>query len=603
MTPKLTQNLQVIATRFPEVFEELKTQVHSNPDAFTCAQFLESIYGSLGREDLLNRWLKAAPLSKLRVVVTTGFGDGSHIRKLLESIPSSSCVCTIECDPAMLLSVLCETDVSTLLANPRFILLTPFCYREIITRLNLELIGIESASTFLYAPVYNRSPDLYKNVIAIVLRQLTTRWNQIKTDVENAEIVFENSIKNLSEIQFGSEIFSLYKIFENKPLILVGAGPSLDESFEFLKRAQGKAIIAVVNSAYRAVVKHGIKPDITVAVDPKEGTFRGYQGTDTSHPVLICTYLVYPKVPLLFPDRVFPLSSYNFLISLLRRVLKLQEEPGIVGDGTVSSTVVNLAAFFGCNEVYLVGQDMAISRSGRIHTTDSFYTDDGSNQCDLSTCKWIDGNNGEKVPVEAKLYAYLKIFENQVSHNNSIQFYNLAREGSRIHGAPYITFEQANSQLCKLPTVSYHDQLLDKLQSSRFPKNTFLAAMYFFERYLEFLNTTLQPMMSFAVKGEIQIDCQNLQLSDPALQSTPIGQAHQGILKQFTENPLFTSLLVEGRSKREYFDFICAEEEWSLISDLNAPVKQALPQAWALVEGILFQIEIIEDHLIKATND
>lgn len=109
--------------------------------------------------------------------------------------------------------------------------------------------------------------------------------------------------------------------------------------------------------------------------------------------------------------------------------------------------------------------------------------------------------------------------------------------------------------------------------------------------------------MRFAVQGEIQIEYQNLRLSDPAFQSTPIGQAHQEILQQFKENPLFTSLLVEGRSKREYFDFICAEEEWSLISDLNAPVKQALPQTWALVEGILFQIEIIETHLIKAKND
>lgn len=599
MTPELTKNLQVLAPRFPEVFEELKGLVYAVPEQQVCSQFLDDIYGSSGRDALLDRWCRNAPDSKLRVIITSGFGDGNHIRALMNVIPGSSCVCVLECDPVMLLANLHYLDVSDLFSNPRFILLTPFCYREIIARLNLELIGVESASTFLYSPIYRRSPELYSNVISIVLRQLTTRWNQIKTDVQNAETVFTNSIENFSNLHFASDVLALHKVFEGKPLVLVGAGPSLDESFDFLKHASGKAVIAVVNSAYRAVVNQGIQPDITVAVDPKEGTLQGYQGTDTSESILACTYSVYPKVPLLFKDRVFPLASHNFLITLLRKLLNLQEEPGIVGDGTVSSTVVNLAAFFGCSEVYLVGQDMAVRKDGQFHNTDSFYHDKQQNRVSLSVCKWVEGNNGGKVPVEDKLFAYLKIFENQVSAYHTIRFFNLAREGAKIHGASYLGIEQAISQIKTYPDYPFHQELMDKQNASRLPETLFDGALFFFQRYFDFLNSLIKPLMQYCVKAEIHPELCDIKLSDPEFQKTPFAEAHQEILKLFNENPLFTSILVEGRSKREYFDFICAEEEWSLISDLSASVKRTLPQSWALVEGIIFQIETIENHLLK----
>ena len=599
MTPELTTNLQVIATRFPEVFEELKGLAYAIPDSQSRDRFLNDIYGVPDRDALIDRWSGLAPTTRLRVVLTSGFGDGSHIRKLLEKLPNSSTVCVLECDPAMLLAVLQDRDLSTLLNDPRFVLLTPFCYRDIIARLNLELIGIESASTFLYAPIHQRSPELYNNVISVVLRQLSTRWNQLKTDVDNAEIVFTNTIENFSRLGFASNVLALHNLFEGKPLILVGAGPSLDESMDFLKSVTGKAVIAVVNSAYRAVVNQGIRPDLTVAVDPKEGTLRGYRDTDTSKAILVCTYLVYPEVPPLFGNRVFPLSSYNFLMTLLRKLLNLPEEPGIVGDGTVSSTIVNLAAFMGCKEIYLVGQDMAVRKDGRMHNKDSFYSDIGADRVSLSACKWVDGNHGEKVPVEEKLFAYLKIFEDQISSLHSIRFFNLAREGAKVHGASYLEYDQALARIESLPECSFHEILEEKLQASRMSENLFRGALMFFKRYSEFIEPLIEVLMHYCVHAEMHTEIQHLKPSDPELKDTPLASAYAEILRFFKDNPLFTSILVEGRTKREYHDFICTEEEWSLITDTSASILQTLPQAWAIVEGSIFQLETIQRYLLE----
>ena len=278
MTPELKQNFQIIAERFPEVIQELKTHAHTFADPAHTALYRKKVYGKAA-DSTIQRWLKAADTQELRITVTVGFGDGSHLERLLEVLPNSSRVCLIECDPSLFLGFLNQRDYSELLSNPRFILTTPFCYREIITRLNIEMIAVESAASFLYAPIYNLNPELHQNVVGMVMRQLTTRWNQVKTDVEHAEIVFENSLQNLQQIGFGSDISGFREMFKDHPFILVGAGPSLDDSLDFLRAIQGKAIIGVVNSAYRALHNAGITPDLTVAVDPKEGDVSRIQGT------------------------------------------------------------------------------------------------------------------------------------------------------------------------------------------------------------------------------------------------------------------------------------------------------------------------------------
>ncbi len=598
MTPELTNNLQAIAARFPEVFEELKGQVYTQPSVEAVAHFLDTVYGRQDRDKVFKRWIRLCPQASFHVVVTTGLGDGSHLTQLLDHLPTSTRLCVIEADTSMLLGVLQNKDIASLLNDPRLILLTPFCYREIIQRLNLELIGVDSAAQFIYTPIFETNSGLYRNMMDTVMRQLTIRWNQLKTDITNADAVFSNTIKNLATHQLGSEISALQNLFKDRPFILVGAGPSLDDSIEFLKAAQNKAIIAVVNSAYRAVVNKGILPDITVAVDPYEGTLRGYEKSDTSHPILISTYLVFPEVPKRFKDKVFPLSSYNFLMTVLRKVLNLPEESNIVGDGTVSSTVVNLAAYMGCNQVYLVGQDMAVKTDGQIHTKDSFYTDDNQNSVDTEKCQWLPGNHGELVPVEEKLHAYHRIFENQVSHYTDIQFFNLAKTGAKIHGAPYIELDIAIERIREYPPHPYHTLLSERVKAAKVPESMADAARFFFQKYQQFLETLLPTLMRFAVKVEI------------ATHETPTGspwsktseQQRDQILNLMQQNPLFTMLLSEGRTKKEYHDFIRNEEPWKLITDDSATPEELLPQVWALVEGSLFQKQVIDDYLLKHSN-
>ncbi len=592
MTPELTRNLQVIAQRFPSFFEELKSHTVSRPDRDAHLRFLEEIYPPENSSRVLDTWLTDAPIDKRRIIVTSGFGDGRHLEKLLQSLPTTSRIAVVEADLGMFLATIEHNDKSELLKNRRILLLSPFSYRETIKNLNEELIGIQSSVTHVFGPIFKRSDRLYQQVLTTVNRELSNRWNQLTTDVDNAEINFQNTLENLSLFGFGSQIGSLYMSFKDKPLILVAAGPSLDESFDFLKNVKRKAAIAVVNSAYRAVVNNGIIPDFTVAVDPKEGTFRGYEGTNTNETALVCSYIVYPEVSKTFEGRIFPLSSHNVLISRLFQVLNLKVDPGIIGDGTVSSTVVNLAAFMGCSEIYLLGQDMAVRPDGQTHTKDSFYTDDGKNRIDTKKCRWVESNCGESVPVEEKLYAYLRIFENQVSNLHKIKFYNLSKLGARIHGANYLPMEEALIKLTALPDEDYAAIILDKLKAGMVPDEVMKGAFLFFRRYADFLKNCLKHLMKFAVTAEIKTELHELPLIK--LTKEPFFQAYHSFMELINENTLFATLLVEGRGKWEYREFIQQEEEWSHLYEEESKIRTLLPEAWAIVESIVFQLEVID---------
>jgi hypothetical protein len=455
------------------------------------------------------------------------------------------------------------------------------------------LIGNGGCVLFPYQPLRLQAPNLYDNVLGMVMRQLLTRANQVRTEIDSAEPIFSNTVHNLSKAGLGSDIRALNRCCEGMPLVLVAAGPSLDDQLGFLQEIQGRALIVAVNSAFRAVTSAGVVPEITVAVDPKEFTAMGYRGCPLGNTHLVCSFQVYPEVVGLFESRVFPISAQNPLSSGLRQVLQLPADPPMIGDGTVSSTVVNLAAWMGCDEVYLVGQDLAIGSDGRTHVTNSFYTDQEENYYDTNQCQWVEGNSGQLVPIEPKLRAYLQIFENLVSHYDGIRFFNLATEGARIHGVPYLSIEEAAARIRERPIFDYQSLIASRAASGTYPEGVQASVRQVFALHLQFLKLISQSLLKFAIRCELSPEIQ-----DSSPRALPEGHAiletWNEVIRSLQKNRFFASLLQEGRTRKEIRLLVWNQRLWKPVTEPDTPVRQLLPHAWALIEGALFQMETIK---------
>ena len=136
-------------------------------------------------------------------------------------------------------------------------------------------------------------------------------------------------------------------------------------------------------------------------------------------------------------------------------------EPGtpILEQGTVSGCILDIARVFGCPKVLLVGQDMAMKADGQYYTNDSFYADQGMHYTEVLRAQNLPGNTLETVPVESRLFVYLRTFEQFVEKYSDIEYANLARLGAKVKGVPYMTFDEALTWIKGHESVAFDQRM------------------------------------------------------------------------------------------------------------------------------------------------
>jgi hypothetical protein len=60
-----------------------------------------------------------------------------------------------------------------------------------------------------------------------------------------------------------------FSLTNDKPTLLIGAGPSLTKNLKWLKENQNKFVIVAIGATYKKLFDNGITPDIVTTVDPK----------------------------------------------------------------------------------------------------------------------------------------------------------------------------------------------------------------------------------------------------------------------------------------------------------------------------------------------
>ena len=105
--------------------------------------------------------------------------------------------------------------------------------------------------------------------------------------------------------------------FPDIPFVLVGAGPSLDESIEFLKSVQDKAIIISSNSPYRKLINSGIRPHMVVTADPMPPTLAGLKASVWKACLWLVRLAPTRKSYGFSPGRIFSWCTFNPIVDLV----------------------------------------------------------------------------------------------------------------------------------------------------------------------------------------------------------------------------------------------------------------------------------------------
>jgi hypothetical protein len=615
MTPSkiLPANEAVLRRRFPDAFMKIMESDDEMPVNFTYddsgntptllmvhGEFTFCPYGEKNPQRLIERWASNLKLIPESLYSLSGMGDGSHARYLLENSGTGINLMVIEKDPALLRETLARFDLSDLMANDRFLIGTGEPNEQFFTPIQgAALTGVAEVNSLTFTPLQMCDEAYYDRVRNELARQYLVIRPLMEVNVRTATNLQENTLRNLPHMFDAPDISELAGKFEDIPFILIGAGPSLDESIDFLKDMQDKAIIVASNSPYRKLINNGIRPHLVVTADPMEPTLAGFQNVKLDHVPLACPFSAYPEIVERFSGRIVSWCTFNPIVKALREQRNQPEGTPIMEQGTVSGCVLDISRVLGCKKVMFIGQDMCVRDDGRYYTDDSFYADAGNHYASSDKGQRLPGNTQEKVLVEPRLFVYLKTFEQFISKKHeSVEYRNLARTGARIEGAPYITYEEATEWVGEGTSSKVFDTFLGKLLENQ-EKNTNLKSL--FDPIKKYANDILKTSLEGAVEIEMLPEkfkdvnySDNKKLKNQLMRGADVNQL-------VDSNQTLWHVLLEGRTKRELVIYQRLLREIVFKNKTWESVQKNKEYFWALSEGCHWLLNTLDDLIYNST--
>jgi hypothetical protein len=265
-----------------------------------------------------------------------------------------------------------------------------------------------------------------------------------------------NGIRNFAHVAKNPMIGDLQTAFSGVPIIIVGAGPSLEKNIHLLKEAKGKAIILAVNRTLRSLQNAGIYPDLTITLEARDVhcQFEGI-AIENIPGVLLATTVDRNLFEL---DAQCFVSYYNQL-ALDGWMFDPVDQCHEAGSrGTVSHSAFNLALRWGCDPIILMGQDLSFPggryyhKDGADGETEAVYDSEadrwklkGYSQDRADTLKgeenvafegtMVPGYYGQEVPTSTSFAQYRAWFEHvaeQVQGKRTL--FNCTEGGAFIAG-------------------------------------------------------------------------------------------------------------------------------------------------------------------------
>lgn len=513
-----------------------------------------------------------------------GFGSGKKIKEFVAHADSFTYFFIAEADIAALRSVLSTYDYSLLLKDHRVILACGECNESFfseIYRWNLNIIS--DAEPLINDQLFSLFSEYYKTFLSAFAQFFGNVHRLQKTASVDSKLWLEKTITNLPRVIKAPDVAVMSNLFKGLPLILVSAGPSLDLSYDFLKKARAHSVIVAVNSAYRCMIKNGIKPHITLAADPRESTYKGYEGVDIDDVYLVAPYHVNEKVIKAFEGRTFTWSNANILVNYIRKNLGLRASTPVAELGTVSSAIASLATLWGCSKVYLVGQDFSVNPNGQTHSKYSFYTDTRYPDIDFKKCRKLSGNQLHEVLVEEKLFIYLKLFIQLIADSPHIEYINTSPLGAKIEGASYEDFSRA---LFSIKAFNSDRVQEDVCSACVYEKNLKLCDR--FSSLAEYFKKVLTTALSGAILSTTlyQRYSRGKMKYDPGMQDAfRYAEKVNHLVQSYPEE---SNILIECASRKELNEYLNYCRDFKPINEhLDALGKNA-QYFWALAEGSLF---------------
>ena len=216
---------------------------------------------------------------------------------------------------------------------------------------------------------YRLAPGTYGSIRRGLEQEIMRFWQNRLTLIAMGSLQVRNLLSNLPLLREATDFSALSTVL---PVVVAGAGPSLEEALPVLAARRSRFALVAVDTALPALAQSGITPDIVVDIEAQVVNTRDFLPAPTAGgPRLACDLSVHPSVPRLFPGTVSFFSSefapLRFWERLASSGLRPRPFPAL---GSVGVAAAHAALLLTKAPVFLTGLDFAFP-GGRTHARGS----------------------------------------------------------------------------------------------------------------------------------------------------------------------------------------------------------------------------------------
>ncbi|MDQ0161931.1 motility associated factor glycosyltransferase family protein [Aeribacillus alveayuensis] len=383
-------------------------------------------------------------------VIVYGFGCGHHIRELQKVVDDNVEIEVWETNITFFYEVLKYDDFTSIFKDKRLKIKITQQINKFFSE--FECLEHNKVAFIVHQPSLRLIPKFLHSF------QLALEKFMVKiTTISNFSHVLKNNFLSNISLQNPS-IAPFIQQFENDPIIMVSAGPSLEKNIHMLHEAKKHSLICCVGTALKPLLNFGIYPDFFMMIDPKDQVFEQIEDLCDLNIPLFYLSTVNRNVPLKYKGSKFIVYQEGY--PLAEEYAYREGIPIIQSGGSVATALFDLLLKFGFSSICLVGQDLAYTNH-QTHIIDTHnFKQFASLSDDVIYIPSFD--QLDKVPTSKQFLIYRDWFTN-IARLENRSLYNATEGGAYIDGFEHITlfeFIEKNKEIDISATRKYFKSLV-----------------------------------------------------------------------------------------------------------------------------------------------
>lgn len=315
---------------------------------------LQSVLRRVSRLEVIDKTLIFIPSPVL------GYG----IRELLNKLPPESHILCVEVDQP-LMKLFQENAATAILSDPRFTAIRTENIPALLRTVeSLELSKFRRIQPLYLSKGYHLHKDIYDEMRDGLESRLRLYWQNKMTLIRMASLWMRNFFDNLALMPY---LNCLSILHTDAPVLVTGAGPSLEESLSLIRKIRDKVVLCAVDTSLPVLYQESLIPDFVFVLESQLANVQDFTPCASIDSRLICDLTTHPTILRKFRDKLYLYSSRFHPLSIFSRLSKYSILPAVFPPlGSVGVAAVYAALSMTTGPVFMTGLDFSYPR-GETH--------------------------------------------------------------------------------------------------------------------------------------------------------------------------------------------------------------------------------------------